>query len=115
MASTPIWELLDRLEAIAPDVGRFYSVGRGATGERQWQAYVERVAGGRAGTGTSIHHATAIPDRRALLQENGLRGICYTINDFDQGVALVEQGARGLTTDRLDLIGRWRQHWPTAA
>lgn len=112
MASTPIWELLDHLETLAPNIGRFYSIGRGESGELGWSAYIKRIGAGRAGAGTSIHYETASVGRLALLNEHGLRAICYTVNDFNQGVALVEQGAGGLTSDDFDLIARWRARWP---
>jgi glycerophosphoryl diester phosphodiesterase len=110
--STPNWEMLDRLETLAPDIGRFYSVGRGQRGGQAWAAYVQRIGAGRAGSGTSIHHETATAERLAYLNAHGLRAICYTVNDFDHGVALVEQGAGGLTSDRFDLVARWRSRWP---
>jgi glycerophosphoryl diester phosphodiesterase len=107
-ASTPIWGHLDRLADLAPEVGRFYSIGRGERGARAWDAYRARVADSRGGHGVSIHHQTATAERLAQIQNWGLRAICYTVNDFDQGVALLDLGAGGLTSDRLDLIARWR-------
>lgn len=112
MASTPIWPLLDALASAAPEVGRYYSIGRGEAGDRGWWAYVERMGSMRAGDGVSIHRETATPDRLALLHEGGLRAICYTVNDYEEGVRLVEAGAGGLTTDRLELVTRWRERWP---
>ncbi|HJN91812.1 MAG TPA: hypothetical protein QGF05_03660 [Dehalococcoidia bacterium] len=107
-ASTPIWEHLDLLGSRAPGIGRFYSIGRGARGQAAWEEYGARMRDSRGGQGVSIQHETATDERLAELQDWGLRAICYTVNDFDQGVALMNRGAGGLTSDRLDLIARWR-------
>ena len=108
-ASTPVWPLLDQLREQAPEVPRFYSIGRRrAQGEAQWHAYEQRISRNEAGAGVSIHHDTATAARLRQLREAGLRAICYTINDFATGVRLLEHGAGGLTTDRYGLIARWR-------
>lgn len=111
IASTPMWSLLDHLAELAPTVGRFYSIGRGATGSAAWERYRERMGTEAAGWGVSIHQASADAERLAALRGAGLRAICYTVNDEARGVELVEQGAGGLTSDRLDLISRWRDRW----
>ena len=110
-ASTPIWAQLDYLARLAPEIDRFYSIGRGAAGAAAWRRYEERVEAGRAGAGVSMHWQSATPERLGMLRDDGLRAICYTVNDFDGGVALVEAGAGGLTTDRLELVERWRRRW----
>ena len=74
-ASTPIWRQLDRLAELAPEVARYYSIGRGAGEERDWEAYLQRMEEGGAGEGTSIHSETATPERLARLRDQGLRAI----------------------------------------
>ncbi|PZC42678.1 MAG: hypothetical protein DK306_002270 [Chloroflexi bacterium] len=47
-ASTPIWAQLDYLARLAPEIDRFYSIGRGDAGTAAWRRYEERVETGRA-------------------------------------------------------------------
>lgn len=112
IASTPAWEQLDYLARQAPEIGRYYSIGRGADASDAWHRYEERIAADRAGDGVSIHRESALPKRLADLRDRRLRAICYPVNDYEAGVALIEAGAGGLTTDRIDLIERWRARWP---
>lgn len=111
MASTPIWPQLDMLAALAPDVGRFYTVRRRPGGEASWTAYLRRADEGRGGAGVSLHQRLATAERLRSLRDRGLRAICYTVNDYEAGLRLLELGAGGLTSDRADLIQRWRDRW----
>ncbi len=112
-ASTPHWEALDRLAAIAPEVGRFYSLGKDDAA--RWPAYQQRIRAGQAGAGVSLHHTLATPARLEELARAGLRAIVYPVNTEALGRALLRAGAAGLTTDRLELINRWRAWWATAS
>lgn len=110
-ASTSIWPQLDILAERAPDLGRFYTVRRADGGEASWTAYLRRIEEGRGGAGVSLHQRLATPERLQGLRERGLRAICYTVNDYDAGLRLLELGAGGLISDRADLIPRWRDRW----
>ena len=111
VASTPHWAQLDRLADRLPATTLLYSIGRGQRGAESWTRYRDRIETGRAGGGVSIHHEVATPQRLALLRDHGLRAVCYTVNDLQRGVDLLQAGARGLTSDRSDLIAAWRDRW----
>ena len=107
--STHLWEQLDRLASLAPGVPRYYTVRRERSDpEALWRAYERRLAAGRGGDGVSIDHRLATPARLAQLRAAGLRTICFTVNGYERGRQLLAAGAGGLTSDRLDLIARWR-------
>ena len=108
VASTQHWAQLDRLRERLPATTLLYSIGKGGRGAEAWTAYRERMRAGRAGAGVSIHHETATARHLALLREHGLRAVCYTVNDLQRGLDLLEAGASGLTSDRSDLIAAWR-------
>lgn len=107
-ASSLLWEQLDRLAEAG--IWPFYTIApsRHGGGDRSWAAYERRCAEGRGGDGVSLHRRLATAERLAWLRSEGLRALCYTVNDFEEGVGLLEQGAGGLISDRLDLIARWR-------
>ncbi len=113
-ASSLLWDQLDSLAEAG--IRPFYTIapssqpGRdGGDGtNRSWEAYERRCAEGRGGDGESLHRRLATAERLAWLRSEGLRALCYTVNDFEEGVGLLEQGAGGLISDRLDLIARWR-------
>lgn len=115
-ASTPIWSQLDALADRAPDIGRFYTLrpqrdaDPGGT-DGAWTAYLRRADAGQGGAGVSLHRRLATPERLRTLRDRGLRAICYTVNDFDAGLRLLDLGAGGLTSDRADLIPRWQDRW----
>ena len=108
-ASTPYWGHLDRLAVVAPEVARLCSVSLpGSTPAATWDHYVARIAEGRGGDGVSLNHRLATPERLAFLRDQGLRAVCWTVNDAARGHALLATGASGLTTDRWDLLRAWR-------
>ena len=107
-ASTPFWHQLDALADQAPGIDRYYTVRRREADRGAWESYLRCAGDGRGGSGVSLHRRLATPERLRVLNDLSLRAICYTVNDYDAGLRLLDAGAGGLTSDRADLIARWR-------
>jgi hypothetical protein len=95
------WELLDALQAAAPEAITRYSV----DSERDWEALQPRVGVVRA---ISLQYKLLSPDRGRFLSDRGIDFFCWDVYQAEEGERAVALGASGIIA-RLKVLRRIRQ------
>jgi len=94
------WRPLDEIGDLEPRVQRFYSLGRPEhVGE-----FLRRLDCGLTAAGVSIGHWLLTEPIATRIRERGLEVFVWTVNDPQLASALVDRGATGIISDKLDLL-----------
>ena len=94
---------LDHVREVAPDLDVRYSLER----EEQWQALKRRVEAKPGIPGVCIHWQFYQREGVAgFLESNGMQAFCWTVDDLAEARKLVELGAAGIISNRLDVLAQ---------
>jgi glycerophosphoryl diester phosphodiesterase len=94
---------LDHVREVAPDLDVRYSLER----EEQWEALKRRLAARPGIPGVCIHYLFYQREGVAeFLAANGMQAFCWTVDDLAEARKLLEMGAAGIISNRLDLLAQ---------
>mgnify|MGYP000154754373 CR=1 FL=1 len=95
------WQLLETIGEHVDGVPFFFTVET----PRQWEALLGNSS---LPQGLSLHRALANEARTSYLRGRGIPFLCWTVDDEGEARRLLSLGARGIISNRLDLLARLR-------
>ena len=109
IAACEHWAVLDRLAEVGPEIRRFYGIPRRRSGRTRLTAYLERAVRGQGGAGASLPRRFANAASLDAIRQAGLRPLIWHVDDYADGLRLMEAGPVGLITHKPPLIDAWRR------
>jgi hypothetical protein len=91
------WQLLETIGEHVDGVPLLFTVET----PRQWEAL---LGSSSPPQGLSLHRALADEARTSYLRARGIPFLCWTVDDQDEATRLLSLGARGIISNRLDLL-----------